>query len=93
MATKKSPSAKGGIKKEEIKKIIADIAEIPQTDIKDNALFAEDLGIDSMMALEIAATIEKKFKIPIPEEEIPKIRSLNNICEVLEKLSKKNKKH
>ncbi|MDP2922960.1 MAG: acyl carrier protein [Candidatus Omnitrophota bacterium] len=47
--------------------------------IKDDSRFAEDLGIDSMMALEVVASIEKKYKVVIPEAEIPKIRSLENV--------------
>jgi len=71
--------------KKEAKKMVSEIAEIPEDELKDDAQFAEDLGIDSMMALEMTAAIEKKFKIVIPEEEIPNIRSLNNIYDILEK--------
>ncbi|MFA5272053.1 MAG: acyl carrier protein [Candidatus Omnitrophota bacterium] len=72
--------------KSEIKKLVADIAEKTPEEIKDDATFSEDLGIDSMMALEIVATIEKKYKIMIPENEIPNIRSLQNVYELVEKL-------
>jgi len=36
--------------------------------------------------LEVVATIEKKYKIVIPEAEIPNIRSLKNIYDLLERL-------
>ena len=75
--------------KSEIKKLVADIAEKTPEEIKDDATFSEDLGIDSMMALEIVATIEKKYKIMIPENEIPNIRSLQNVYDLVEKLIKK----
>ena len=75
--------------KKEIKKMVSDIAEIPEEEVKDEARFAEDLGIDSMMALEIVASIEKKYKIVIPEEKIPTIRSLQNVYELMEELSGK----
>lgn len=75
--------------KKEVKAIVAEIAEMGVGEISDEALFAEDLGIDSMMALEIAATIEKKYKVVIPEEQIPSIKSLKNIYELLEKLINK----
>ncbi len=71
--------------KEELKQLISEITEIPPEQIKDDSRFAEDLGIDSMMALEIVATIEKKYKVVIPEAEIPNIRSLQNIYELLSK--------
>ncbi len=72
--------------KSEIKKLVADIAEKTPEEIGDNARFSEDLGIDSMMALEIVASIEKKYKVVIPEGEIPNIRSLQNIYDLIEKL-------
>jgi len=42
-----------------------------------------------MMALEIVASIEKKYKVVIPEGEIPNIRSLQNIYDLIEKLVSK----
>jgi len=75
--------------KKEIKKMVSDIAEIPEDQIKDEARFAEDLGIDSMMALEIVASIEKKYKVVIPEEKIPTIRSLQDVYALMEELSGK----
>ncbi|MFA5305500.1 MAG: acyl carrier protein [Candidatus Omnitrophota bacterium] len=75
--------------KSEIKKLVADIAEKTPEEITDDAKFSEDLGIDSMMALEIVASIEKKYKVVIPEGEIPNIRSLQNIYDLIEKLVSK----
>lgn len=75
--------------KQEVRKIVVEVSELPEDQIKDDARFAEDLGVDSMMALEIIASIEKKLKIVIPEEEISTIRSLQNVYTLLEKLQKK----
>jgi acyl carrier protein len=75
--------------KKEVKEIVSQIAEIPEEQLKEDARFVEDLGIDSMMALEVVASIEKKYKVVIPEEEIPVIRSLQNVYDLLEKLLKK----
>ncbi|MBN2484151.1 MAG: acyl carrier protein [Candidatus Omnitrophica bacterium] len=73
---------------EEIKQITAEIAEVDAIELKDDVEFAE-MGIDSMMALEIAAAIEKKYKVVIPEEDIPTLRSLQNVYQLLETLLKK----
>ena len=74
------------INREEIKKLISDITEVPEEEIAEDAKFVENLGIDSMMALEIVASIEKKYKITIPEEDIPKIRSVQDVHALLYKL-------
>ena len=75
--------------KKEVKKLVSDISEIPQAEIRDNAKFAEDLGLDSMMALEIVASIEKKYKIIIPEEKIPTLKSLQDIYKLVDELQMK----
>jgi len=66
----------------EIKEIIAQILEADPAKITLEARFVEDLGMDSMMALEIVAAIEKKYKITIPEEELMKLASLGNVIEI-----------
>lgn len=71
--------------KKEVKKKVSEITEITEDKLKEDAKFVEDLGVDSMMALEIVASIEKKYKIVIPEEDIPKISSLGDVYALLEK--------
>lgn len=72
--------------KNEIRKKISEITEISEEELKDEARFSEDLGVDSMMALEVVAAIEKLYKISVPEEEIPNIRSVGDIYELVKKL-------
>ena len=71
--------------KKDVKRTISEITEVPEDELKEDADFTSELGIDSMMALEMVAAIEKKYKIVIPEEDIPNIRSLKNIYSILEK--------
>ena len=74
--------------KQDVRKLVSKVSQVPEAELKDDARFVEDLGVDSMLALEIIAGIEKKYKAIIPEEEIPKIRTLNNVYEILENLLK-----
>lgn len=60
----------------ELREIVAKIVEIDPNKITLDANFVEELGMDSMMALEIMASIEKKYKIQIPEERLTKLRTL-----------------
>ena len=69
----------------EVRDMIAEIIETDPAGIDPNAHLVEDLGMDSMMALEILASLEKKFKIRIPEEELPKITTLNRAVELTKK--------
>ncbi|MFA5275905.1 MAG: acyl carrier protein [Candidatus Omnitrophota bacterium] len=67
---------------EEIKDLVAAIIEKNPQDIDPNANFYKDLGVDSMMALEILAAIEKKYKISIPEEKLASLITLNDTIAV-----------
>ena len=68
---------------ETIRKIVAEILEAEESDIKPEAHFVRDLGMDSMMALEILATIEKKYKIIIPEDALPKFTDLKTTVSIV----------
>ncbi|HEX9779856.1 MAG TPA: acyl carrier protein [bacterium] len=70
---------------QEIKALIADIIEMDPAQIDPDAHLVEDLGMDSMMALEILAAIEKKYKLKLPEDELPKITSVNRAVELARK--------
>ena len=74
--------------KKEVKSLVSEITEVEEAKLKDDARFSEDLGVDSMMALEIVASIEKKYKVLIPEEKLPTIRSLENVYDLLEGIMK-----
>lgn len=68
----------------EVVAIIAEVAEIPEEIITEDALL-EDLGVDSLMGLEIVAMAEKRYKIEIPEEQIPKLKTLRHILNMIKK--------
>ena len=59
--------------------IVAEVTELDEKEIWDkrDANFFKDLEIDSLLALEILALIEKKFEVQIPEEKLVDITSLN----------------
>lgn len=46
--------------KQELKELVSEVIEID--DFKEDDNFVEDLGVDSMMALEIVVRIEKNIK-------------------------------
>ena len=70
----------------QIREIIAKVIELPIDDIKPDADFIDDLGVDSLKAIEITGAIEKTFKIIVPEEEIRNIRTLNHAIALTKKL-------
>jgi acyl carrier protein len=61
----------------EIRRLIAEIVEVPEEAITESATF-QQLGADSLMALEIVANIEKKYRIHVPEEELERVKSFGD---------------
>ncbi len=62
--------------KEKLREIISEVTEVDE--IPDDTPF-KDLGIDSMMAIEIVADVERTYQLSIPEEELQQIVDLNSV--------------
>jgi acyl carrier protein len=73
---------------EEVKNMVAEILEIPAEKLVPDADFINDLSVDSLKAIEIVAAFEKKYRIIIPEQDIPNIRTLKQIVEYTKHLKK-----
>jgi len=80
---------------EDITAIVAEVTELEESEIweKRDADFFKDLEIDSLLALEILALIEKKFKVQIPEEKLVDITSLNATIEMTRSTLEENEKN
>ncbi len=74
--------------------IVAEVTELDEKEIweKRDANFFKDLEIDSLLALEILALIEKKFKVQIPEEKLIDITSLSTTINLTKSVLKENGK-
>ena len=66
--------------KEELRALISEISEIDV--IPDNTSF-KDLGIDSMMGVEIVAAIERQYKIKVADAELVKVTTLDSSFELV----------
>ena len=75
----------------EVLEIVSTVIEKKPDQIPPDAHLVQDVGADSMMALEILAALEKKYKIVIPEEKLKELTTLNKIIEMAEKSVKKKK--
>ena len=69
----------------EVRRLVAEITERSPEEVSDTALFMEDLGIDSLMAIEMLVAVDKKYRIQIPEEEFGKIKNVNDAVAIVER--------
>lgn len=69
----------------EVKEIVLNILGVEEKEIKPEAAFVENLGADSLDTIEIIMAIEEKFNIVIPDEEVKKIRTIQEAIEAVKK--------
>ncbi len=62
----------------EVRRMIAEVSEYSLSEIDDTDDFRKTLGMDSLLALEIMVSVDKKFRINIPDEEYQTISNVND---------------
>lgn len=53
-------------------------------DLKPTDEIAETLGLDSLDLVEMVMTLEERFEVSIEEEDIPKIKTFNDLMSYIE---------
>ncbi len=71
---------------ENVISIISDISGFEPAEITPDSNFFDDLEIDSIKAIEITVAIEKKFKIAVRDEDVPKITTVRQAIDMVKKL-------
>jgi acyl carrier protein len=70
-------------KMDELAEIAVEVLEIEDDEITPTSMFVEDHDADSLRAIEILARIEKKYKVDIPQAELPNMVNLQAVYEVV----------
>lgn len=68
---------------EQIRVIAAEVLELEPEELSDTADFVEAFGVDSLRAVEILARIEKRYRVDIPQSELPNMRNLRAVCDIV----------
>lgn len=67
-----------------VKQIISKITKFNEDDLTDNILIREELGIDSIMAMEILVNIERTFDIKIDERKLQNVKTIKNLTDLIQ---------
>jgi acyl carrier protein len=70
--------------RDSIKKVVASVSDIDLADIGDAASFKEDLGLDSLVLLEISVDIGLQFGLDIPEEQLMQLQTVQDAVELVQ---------
>lgn len=73
------------VDRNELRELVADVLDIDPAAITDEAHFIEDLGVDSLLALEIAVTLERRYGIKIESNEIVGVVRIDDIINLLDR--------
>ena len=60
------------------------VAGISLTSIQDSSNFRDDLGLDSLSALEVMVDVEYAFKIKIPVERLETVRTVHDTIQLVQ---------
>ena len=69
---------------EGLREIMAARLGLPAEQLVPEARLAEDLGLDSLDAVELAISVERKFDIEVPEEELTKLKTVADMVALVE---------
>ena len=68
---------------EKIKAIIAEVLNIDADSITADTTFVDDLGADSLDLFELVMSLEEKYEIEIPSEELTELTTVGSVMEYL----------
>lgn len=66
---------------EKLKKIIVEVLNVDESEIKLETTFIDDLGADSLDVFQIIMGLEEEFDIEIPNEDAEKIVTVGDAVE------------
>jgi acyl carrier protein len=66
--------------------IVHDVTQIPPENLTPEVDLRADLGVDSILGLQIVAVIEKRFGIRVPDEELGVYTRVGEIAETVARL-------
>lgn len=58
--------------------ILNEVADVSADDVSDDKSFTDDLDVDSLSMVEVAMAAEEKFGVKIPDEELPKLKTVGD---------------
>ena len=75
--------------KAHVNKIFVELFELKETDLADQKLLFEDLGLDSLDAIDMAIRFQKEFRMKPTNLEIQSLRTLGDIYSLVARYSSK----
>ena len=65
--------------------ILEEVADVSPSDVSDEKSFVDDLDVDSLSMVDVAMAAEEKFGVKIPDDELPKLKTVGDAVSYIEK--------
>lgn len=75
--------------KQQVKQVMMDHLDIPAEGFDDNTSFSQQLGLDSLDAMDLLMAIDETFGVRIPAKQMDKIDNLAELTAALQALMNK----
>ncbi len=72
---------------EKIKAIIVDQLDVDEDKVKMEASITDDLGADSLDAVDLVMSLEEEFDIEIPDDQVENFKTVGDIVKFIEENS------
>lgn len=69
---------------EKVKEVIVETANVNEEDVKLEANLKEDLGLDSLDAVELNMALEEAFNLSIADEDLAKFVTVKDIVDYID---------
>jgi len=76
---------------QKVKEVIANVLYVSNKEVVPEANFVDDLGSDSLDAVEMIMALEEEFDIVIPDEDAEKLTTVQEAVDYVEKKVDKEK--
>ena len=70
----------------EVTTIVARLLEVPPEEVGFELNLVKELGMDSILAIDLATALEKRFGVPVPDEVLDTMVTVKAIVAVVEEL-------
>jgi acyl carrier protein len=71
---------------QDIKTLVSKVIKVPVEKIDVNANIFTDLGVDSLLGVEIFAALDKKYGLNVPEGKLAQINTLNDVIAMVREM-------
>ena len=70
---------------EEVKEVLVEQLGVKPDEVKPEASLVNDLGVDSLDAVELTLALEEEFGIEIPDADAETMATINDVVKYIEK--------